>query len=116
METIVTGGSIYNRLGVLVGPMCEASLEPASTPTSRSSEARASPPSGVWNHNALIVAAQRKMIAAAEAHHFRPRRHQVRPEGLESHRPVRARRFTIVTDTRPHAEPSKRPSQPPAPG
>ncbi|MFH1498210.1 MAG: hypothetical protein ABII82_10335, partial [Verrucomicrobiota bacterium] len=42
LETIVTGGSIHNRLGVLVGPSASSRCN-RSTPTSPSSAARASP-------------------------------------------------------------------------
>ncbi|HEY0967699.1 MAG TPA: DeoR/GlpR family DNA-binding transcription regulator [Opitutaceae bacterium] len=65
LETIVTGGSIYNRLGVLVGPLCEQSLEQVHADLAVLGGAGITE-SGVWNHNALIVAAQRRMIAAAE--------------------------------------------------
>ncbi|GAB1488731.1 DeoR/GlpR family DNA-binding transcription regulator [Opitutaceae bacterium] len=65
LETIVTGGSIYNRLGVLVGPLCEQSLEQVHADIAVLGGAGITE-SGVWNHNALIVAAQRRMIAAAE--------------------------------------------------
>lgn len=69
VETIVTGGSIYNRLGVLVGPLCEQSLEQVHADLAVLGGAGITE-AGVWNHNALIVAAQRKMIAAAERTFF----------------------------------------------
>lgn len=65
VETIVTGGSVYNRLGVLVGPLCEQSLEQIHADIAILGSAGITE-LGVWNHNALIVAAQRKMLAAAE--------------------------------------------------
>lgn len=65
LETIVTGGSIYNRHGVLVGPRCEQSLERVHADLAVLGGAGITE-SGVWNHNALIVAAQRRMIDAAE--------------------------------------------------
>jgi DeoR/GlpR family transcriptional regulator of sugar metabolism len=65
VETIVTGGSIHNRLGVLVGPLCEQSLEQIHADIAILGGAGITE-AGVWNHNALIVAVQRRMIAAAE--------------------------------------------------
>ncbi len=65
LETIVTGGSIYNRLGVLVGPFCEQAFSQIHADIAILGGAGITE-AGVWNHNALIVAAQRRMIAAAE--------------------------------------------------
>ena len=65
VETIVAGGSIHNRLGVLVGPLCEQSLEQIHADLAILGGAGITE-AGVWNHNALIVAVQRRMIAAAE--------------------------------------------------
>lgn len=65
VETIVTGGTIHNRLGVLVGPLCEQSLEQSHADLAILGAAGITE-AGVWNHNTFIVAAQRRMIAAAE--------------------------------------------------
>jgi DeoR/GlpR family transcriptional regulator of sugar metabolism len=65
LETIVTGGSIHNRLGVLVGPFCEQALEQIHADFAILGGAGLTE-AGIWNHNALIVAAQRRMIAASE--------------------------------------------------
>jgi DeoR/GlpR family transcriptional regulator of sugar metabolism len=65
LETIVTGGSIDSRLGVLVGPLCEQSLGQMHADLAILSGAGVTA-AGVWNHNALVVASQRRMIAAAE--------------------------------------------------
>ncbi len=65
VETIVTGGSIYSRLGVLIGPLCEQSFEQLHADIAILGGAGITE-AGVWNHNALIVATQRKMIAASE--------------------------------------------------
>jgi DeoR/GlpR family transcriptional regulator of sugar metabolism len=65
VETIVTGGTVYNRLGVVLGPMCEESISQVHADIAILGGAGITE-NGIWNHNALIVAAQRKMIAAAE--------------------------------------------------
>lgn len=65
LETIVTGGSIDSRLGVLVGPLCEQSLGQIHADLAILGGAGVTE-AGVWNHNALIVATQRRMIAASE--------------------------------------------------
>ena len=98
-ETIVTGGSIYSRLGFLVGPLCEQSFAQLHADlailggTGITEE-------GVWNYNPLIVAGQRKMIAAAERTIFALDNSKFgrRAQSLTS--PFEAR-YTIVTDTRP---------------
>ncbi len=64
-DTIITGGSILGRLGVLVGPLCEASFEQIHADIAILGGTGITE-KGVWNHNTLIIAAQRKMIAAAE--------------------------------------------------
>lgn len=65
LETIVTGGGIDSRLGVLVGPLCEQSLGQMHADLAILGGAGVTE-AGIWNHNALIVATQRRMIAASE--------------------------------------------------
>lgn len=99
VETIVTGGSIYNRLGVVLGPMCEESLGQVHADLAILGGAGITE-NGVWNHNALIVAAQRKMITAAERTIFALDNSKFGRKALSLTTPF-DRRFTIVTDVRP---------------
>jgi DeoR/GlpR family transcriptional regulator of sugar metabolism len=99
VETIVTGGSIYNRLGVLLGPMCEESFGQVHADLAILGGAGITE-NGVWNHNALIVAAQRKMISAAERSIFALDNSKFGRKALSLTTPFEAG-FTIVTDTRP---------------
>ena len=99
VETIVTGGSIYARLGVLVGPLCEQSFEQTHADLAILGGAGITE-SGVWNQNAVIVAAQRKMIAAAERTIFALDNSKFGRKALSLTAPFDPR-FTIVTDTRP---------------
>lgn len=101
LETIVTGGSIHNRLGVLVGPLCEASLEQIHADLAILGGAGITE-AGVWNHNALIVASQRKMISASERSLFALDSSKFGRKALSLTAPFNAR-FTIVTDRRPPA-------------
>ncbi|MEN9635250.1 MAG: hypothetical protein RL077_3654 [Verrucomicrobiota bacterium] len=64
-ETIVTGGTILGRLGVLVGPSCEKSFVNARADLAILGAIGVTE-GGVWNQHPLVIAAQRKMIAAAE--------------------------------------------------
>ncbi len=98
-ETIVTGGHILGRLGMLVGPLCEASFEQVHADlailggmgiTER----------GVWNHNALVIAAQRRMIAAAERAVFALDASKFGRKALSLAAPF-GPRMNIVTDTPP---------------
>ncbi|MBX3749102.1 MAG: DeoR/GlpR transcriptional regulator [Opitutaceae bacterium] len=99
VETIVTGGSIYSRLGVLLGPMCEESLEQVHADLAILGGAGITE-NGVWNQNALIVAAQRRMIAAAERTIFALDNSKFGRKALSLTTPFEPR-FTIVTDVRP---------------
>lgn len=100
-ETIVTGGGIHNRLGVLVGPLCEHSLEQIHADLAILGGTGVTE-AGIWNHNALIVAAQRKMIAAAESTIFAMDSSKWGRKALSLTTPV-DNRFTIVTDQTPPA-------------
>ena len=99
VETIVTGGSIYSRLGVLLGPMCEDSLGQVHADLAILGGAGITE-NGVWNQNALIVAAQRRMIAAAERTIFALDNSKFGRKALSLTTPFESR-FTIVTDIRP---------------
>jgi DeoR/GlpR family transcriptional regulator of sugar metabolism len=99
VETIVTGGSIYSRLGVLIGPLCEQSFEQTHADLAILGGAGITE-NGVWNHNALIVAAQRKMIAASTRTIFALDKSKFGRKALSLTAPFESR-FTIVTDTRP---------------
>jgi DeoR/GlpR family transcriptional regulator of sugar metabolism len=101
VDTIVTGGSIYRRLGVLLGPMCEESFGSVHADLAILGGAGITE-NGVWNHDALIVAAQRKMITAAERTVFALDNSKFGRRALSLTTPFDPR-FTIVTDTRPSA-------------
>lgn len=105
VETIVTGGSIYNRLGVLLGPMCEESFGQVHADLAILGGAGITE-NGVWNHNGLIVAAQRKMISAAERTIFALDNSKFGRKALSLTTPFESR-FTIVTDTKPTPAVSK---------
>ncbi len=98
-ETIVTGGSIYRRLGVLLGPVCEESFSQVHADLAILGGAGITE-NGIWNHNALIVASQRRMIAAAERTVFALDNSKFGRRALSLTTPFESR-FTIVTDTRP---------------
>ncbi|HEX2100784.1 MAG TPA: DeoR/GlpR family DNA-binding transcription regulator [Candidatus Synoicihabitans sp.] len=99
VETIVTGGSIHNRLGVLVGPFCEQSLEQIHADLAILGGAGITE-AGIWNHNALIVAVQRRMIAAAERTVFALDHSKFGRKALSLTTAFHSR-HTIVTDREP---------------
>lgn len=101
LETIVTGGSIDSRLGVLVGPLCEQSLGQIHADLAILGGAGVTE-AGVWNHNALIVATQRRMMAAAERTVFAIDGSKFGRKALALATPFDAR-FTLVTDRPPAA-------------
>jgi len=98
-ETVVTGGSIYSRLGVLVGPLCEQSFDQTHADLAILGGAGITE-AGIWNYNALIVAVQRKMIAAAGRTIFALDNSKFGRKALNLTAAFHER-FTIVTDTRP---------------
>jgi DeoR/GlpR family transcriptional regulator of sugar metabolism len=101
VETTVTGGSIAGRLGVLVGPLCEQSFSQVHADLAILGGTGITE-SGIWNHNALVIAAQRKMIAAAERVIFALDKTKFGRKALSLTAPFDPR-FTIVTDTWPEA-------------
>jgi len=102
VETIVTGGSVYSRVGVLVGPLCEQSLANIHADLAILGSAGITA-AGVWNHNALIVSAQRRMIAAAERSLFALDHTKFGRKALALTCPFDPR-MTIVTDTLPASD------------
>ncbi len=99
VETLVTGGSILGRLGILVGPLCEASFEQVHADLAILGGTGITE-SGVWNHNGLVIAAQRKMIAAAERTIFALDATKFGRKALSLTAPF-GPKITVVTDTRP---------------
>jgi DeoR/GlpR family transcriptional regulator of sugar metabolism len=63
-ETVVPGGTLYNRLGVLCGPLCESGLSEMHADLAILGCAGLTA-EGVWNSNALLASYQRKMIASS---------------------------------------------------
>jgi len=98
-ETMVVGGSIYGRLGALVGPLCEQAFEQSHADIAILGGAGITQ-GGIWNYNALIVSAQRKMIAAAERTIFVVDKSKFGRKALNLTTAFE-KRFTIVTDTLP---------------
>lgn len=105
VEIIVTGGTIYNRLGVALGPMCEEAFGQVHADLAVLGGAGITE-SGIWNHNALIVAAQRKMIAAAERSVFALDNSKFGRKALNLTTAFDPR-FTIVTNIQPPPAVSK---------
>jgi len=63
-ETIVTGGTLYNRLGVLYGPICEASIDEMHADLAILGCAGLTT-DGIWNSNSMLAGFQRKMIKSS---------------------------------------------------
>ena len=98
-ETIVTGGSILARQGMLVGPACEAALEQVHADLAILGGTGVTE-RGVWNHNALLISTQRRMIAAAERTVFALDASKFGRKALSLTTPF-GPRINIVTDTPP---------------
>jgi DeoR/GlpR family transcriptional regulator of sugar metabolism len=98
-QTTVTGGSILGRLAVLVGPLCEASIEQVHADVAILG-GNGITENGVWNNNALVIATQRKMIAAAERTIFALDASKFGRKSLSLTAPF-GPKMTVVTETRP---------------
>ena len=86
-------------LGVLVGPLCEQSFDQVHADIAVLGGTGVTE-TGVWNHNALVIAAQRKMIAAAERTIFALDNTKFGRKALRLTAPF-GRRITVVTDVFP---------------
>lgn len=64
-EIILTGGSLYNRLGVLYGPLCEQAISEMHTDLAIIGGAGLTS-EGLWNNNSFLVSCQKHMIKAAD--------------------------------------------------
>jgi DeoR/GlpR family transcriptional regulator of sugar metabolism len=65
VDAMVTGGNIFGRLGVMVGPLCEQSFSQVHADLAILGGTGVTE-GGIWNHHAFIITAQRRMLAAAE--------------------------------------------------
>jgi len=101
-EAIITGGSILGRLGTLVGPLCETSLEQIHADVAILGGTGITE-RGVWNHHGLIIAAQRRMITAAERTIFALDASKFGRKALSLTAPF-GPRINVVTDTPPSPE------------
>ncbi len=65
IDTIVTGGTVYARLGILYGPTCELAVEQMHADLAVMGAAGVTP-EGLWNANHFVVSVQKRMMAAAD--------------------------------------------------
>jgi DeoR/GlpR family transcriptional regulator of sugar metabolism len=64
-ETIVTGGTVYHRLGVLYGPTCELALSQVHADIAILGAAVVTA-EGIWNNNPFVISFQGLMRRAAD--------------------------------------------------
>ena len=102
VETIVTGGTIYNRIGVLVGPHCDEMLDRVHADIAILG-APAINAQGIWSQTLPIAATQRKMMAAADQTIFALDHSKFDRKAMILAAPF-ASTHTIVTDAEPSAE------------
>ncbi|GHC01292.1 DeoR family transcriptional regulator [Cerasicoccus arenae] len=68
-ETIVTGGTVYARLGILYGPTCEQALGQVHADMAICGGAGITE-QGIWNTNSFIVSFQHRMMESADRTFF----------------------------------------------
>ncbi len=98
-ETIVTGGTVYNRLGILYGPSCERAISQVHADVAIIGSAGITA-EGIWNNNSFIIANQLKVMEAADKVYF------VIDSTKHEHRNVHhccelSDKFSLVTDKAP---------------
>lgn len=68
-ETIVTGGTVYSRLGMLYGPTCELSLRQIHADIAILGGAGITQ-AGIWNNNSFIVSVQNQILRSTDHAYF----------------------------------------------
>jgi DeoR/GlpR family transcriptional regulator of sugar metabolism len=102
VETIVTGGSIHNRIGVLTGPHCAETIDRISADVAVLGASGVTE-KGIWAHNDQLAEVQRHMVAASRRSIFAldhskfGRKAPLLATGFQANQ-------TIVTDREPPAE------------
>lgn len=99
LETIVTGGTVYHRLGVLLGPTCENSLSQMHADLAILGGAGITE-EGIWNSNSFIVSAQKKVLKAADKSIFAIDNSKFGKRALELTTSFKSD-FIVVTDEKP---------------
>jgi len=100
-ETIVTGGSVYARLGILYGPTCEHTLSQVHADLAILGAAGITGDC-IWNSNTFIVSFQKKIREAADRSIFALDHTKFGKRAL--HPTARFDgSFTVVTDREPDA-------------
>lgn len=105
VETIVTGGTVYHRLGVLLGPTCENSLSQMHADIAILGGAGITE-EGIWNSNSFIVSAQKKILKAADKSIFAIDNSKFGKRALELTTPFKSD-FIVVTNEKPEARLSR---------
>ncbi len=102
IETIVTGGNIHNRIGVLVGPYCDETLARIHADIAIVGAVGVTK-EGLWTHNPTIATTQRRMMESAEQNIV-----AVDHSKFGRKAPILATKFaanqTLVTDRDPPAD------------
>lgn len=102
VETVVTGGTIHNRIGVLVGPHCEDMLERCHADVAILGASGVTE-KGLWAHNDLIAEIQRRMVASSDRSIFATDHSKFGRKAPLLATPFQST-HTIVTDRSPPAE------------
>lgn len=105
METIVTGGTVYHRLGVLLGPTCENSLSQMHADLAILGGAGITE-EGIWNSNSFIVSAQKKILKAADKSIFAIDNSKFGKRALELTTSFKSD-FIVVTNEKPESQLSR---------
>ncbi len=101
-ETIMTGGIVYSRQGILYGPACEEAIDRVHVDIAVCGAAGMTA-DGLWNNNAFVSAFQQRMIRVCDQLFFvldsskHGKRALSRVTRLEN-------TFTVITDAEPPAD------------
>ncbi|MDP0497702.1 MAG: DeoR/GlpR family DNA-binding transcription regulator [Verrucomicrobiota bacterium JB024] len=101
-ETIVTGGTVYSRLGILYGPACEQAISRVHVDIAVCGCAGMTP-EGIWNNNSFIASFQQHMINVCDKLYFVMDSSKVGKRALSLVTEF-TDKFTLITDKAPPPE------------
>ncbi|WP_309381749.1 DeoR/GlpR family DNA-binding transcription regulator [Cerasicoccus frondis] len=104
-ETIVTGGTVYARLGILYGPTCEQALSQVHADIAICGGAGLTA-QGLWNTNSFIVSFQQRMMESSDQTYYVMDSSKHDRRALHLSTPFKPN-LTLATDAQPGADISK---------
>ncbi|MBC2596445.1 DeoR/GlpR transcriptional regulator [Ruficoccus amylovorans] len=101
-ETIVTGGTVYSRLGILYGPACEQAINRVHVDIAVCGCAGLTP-EGIWNNNSFLASFQQHMLNVCDKLYFVMDSSKLGKRALSLVTEL-SDKYTLITDREPPPE------------